>query len=45
MNPTAPGKGGLLLSPHPLSNQITIPRIDRAYFIDGSSATASVTFK
>jgi hypothetical protein len=45
MNPTAAGKGNLLLSPHPLSNQIAIPGIDLAYFIDGSSDTVAVTFK
>lgn len=45
MNPTGTGKGGLLLSPHPLSHQITIPGIDLAYFIDGSSSTVGVTFK
>ncbi len=45
MNPTASGKGGLVLSPHPFANQIAIPGIDLAYFIDGSSSTMNVTFK
>jgi uncharacterized protein (TIGR03437 family) len=45
MNSTASGKGGLVLSPHPFSNQISIPGIDLAYFIDGSSSTMNVTFK
>jgi uncharacterized protein (TIGR03437 family) len=45
MNPTASGKGGLVLSPHPFGNQIAIPGIDLAYFIDGSSSTMNVTFK
>jgi hypothetical protein len=45
MNPTASGKGGLMLSPHPFENQIAIPGIDLAYFIDGSSYTMNVTFK
>jgi uncharacterized protein (TIGR03437 family) len=45
MNPTASGKGGLVVSPHPFSNQITIPGIDLAYFVDGSSSTLNVTFQ
>jgi hypothetical protein len=45
MNATASGKGVLAISPHPLSNQITIPGIDLAYFIDGSSDSVNVTFK
>jgi hypothetical protein len=45
MNPTASGKGGLVVSPHPFSNQVAIPGIDLAYFIDGSSSTINVTFK
>ena len=45
MNATANGKGILGISPNPLSNQITIPGIDLAYFIDGSSDLANVTFK
>jgi uncharacterized protein (TIGR03437 family) len=45
MNATANAKGILGISPHPLSNQIAIPGIDLAYFIDGSSDSANVTFK
>lgn len=45
MNPTPAGTGALLISPHPLSNQISIPGIDLAYFTDGSSDSANVTFK
>jgi hypothetical protein len=45
MNPTAAGKGLFLLAPNPLGNQITIPGIDLAYFTDGSSDSANVTFK
>jgi hypothetical protein len=45
MDATANGKGVLAVLPHPLSNQITIPGIDLAYFIDGSSDTLNVTFK
>jgi uncharacterized protein (TIGR03437 family) len=45
MNATANSKGVLLISPNPLSNQITIPGIDLAYFMDGSSDSANVTFK
>lgn len=45
MNPTAAGKGVVAISPHPLSNQITIPGLDLAYFIDGSSDSVNVTFQ
>jgi hypothetical protein len=45
MNATANAKGVVAISPNPLSNQITIPGIDLAYFIDGSSDSANVTFK
>lgn len=45
LNPTAGGKGTLAIANHPLSNQITIPGIDLAYFVDGSSDSVSVTFK
>jgi uncharacterized protein (TIGR03437 family) len=44
-NATASGNGTLLIAPHPLSNQITIPGIDLAYFADGSSDSVNVTFK
>jgi hypothetical protein len=45
MNETANAKGILGISPNPLSNQISSPGIDLAYFIDGSSDSANVTFK
>ncbi len=45
MNATASGKGTVGISPHPLSNPITIPGIDLAYFVDGSSDSVNVTFK
>jgi uncharacterized protein (TIGR03437 family) len=45
MNATANAKGLLLIAPHPLSNQIAIPGIDLAYFMDGSSDSADITFK
>jgi len=45
MSATAGGKGVLGIAPNPLSNQITIPGIDLAYFVDGSSDTATVTFQ
>jgi hypothetical protein len=45
MNATVNAKGLLLISPHPLSNQIAIPGIDLAYFTDGSSDSVNVTFK
>jgi hypothetical protein len=37
--------GTLWISPDPLSNQITIPDIDFAYFTDGSSDSVNATFK
>jgi len=45
MSATANAKGVLVISPHPLSNQIAIPGIDLAYFMDGSSDSVNVTFK
>lgn len=45
VNATANAKGVVAISPNPLSNQITIPGIDLAYFIDGSSDSANVTFQ
>ncbi len=44
MNAAVNAQGLLLISPHPLSNQIAIPGIDLAYFIDGSSDSANVTW-
>jgi hypothetical protein len=37
--------GTLWISPDPLSNQITIPNIDFAYFTDGSSDSVNSAFK
>ncbi|MGA3204403.1 MAG: hypothetical protein ABSF12_18080 [Bryobacteraceae bacterium] len=45
MNATANGNAVLLILPNPLSNQIVIPGIDLAYFLDGSSDSANVTFQ
>lgn len=45
MNVTANSQGILGISPHPLSNQLAIPGVDLAYFMDGSSDSANVTFK
>jgi uncharacterized protein (TIGR03437 family) len=44
LDPTAAADGILWISPNPLSHQITIPGIDAAYFIDGSSDSMSVAF-
>jgi uncharacterized protein (TIGR03437 family) len=43
--PAAARGGGLFISPHPLSHQITIPGVDLAYFMDGSKDSKSVVFK
>ena len=45
MNATAGPTGVVLVMPHPLSNPIAIPGLDFAYFSDGSSDSANVTFK
>jgi uncharacterized protein (TIGR03437 family) len=45
MNATADAKGIIAITPHPLSNQIMVPGIDLAYFIDGSSDSVNVTFR
>ena len=39
-----PGGGGMFISPHPLSQQVTIPGVDLAYFMDGSNDTKSVSY-
>ena len=44
MNAGSNAQGVLLISPHPLSNQIAISGLDLAYFADGSSDSANVTF-
>lgn len=45
LNSTVSGAGILGIASHPLSNQITIPGMDLAYFVDGSSDSLSVTFQ
>ena len=40
-----PGAGGMFISPHPLSQQATIPGVDLAYFMDGSSDRKSVAYQ
>ena len=45
LNATGTGKGGLGIAGHPLSNLISIPGLDIAYFVDGSSDSVNVTFK
>jgi uncharacterized protein (TIGR03437 family) len=45
MNATDPARGLLVISHHPLSNQIAIPGIDLAYFVDGSSDSVNITFQ
>jgi uncharacterized protein (TIGR03437 family) len=44
MNAASNAQGVLLISPHPLSNQIAISGLDLAYFADGSSDSANVTW-
>ena len=44
MNAASNAQGVLLISPHPLSNQIQISGLDLAYFADGSSDSANVTW-
>jgi len=43
--PEALPGGRMFISPHPLSQQVTIPGIDLAYFIDGSSDSKSVIYQ
>jgi hypothetical protein len=40
-----PAGGGMFISPHPLSQPVTIPGVDLAYFMDGSSDTKSVSYQ
>ncbi len=40
-----PAGGGMFISPHPLSQPVTIPGVDLAYFMDGSSDTKSVGYQ
>ena len=37
--------GGMFISPHPLSHQVTIPGVDLAYFMDGSNESKSVVYQ
>ncbi len=39
------GTGGMFISPHPLSHQVTIPGVDLAYFMDGSNDSKSVAYQ
>jgi uncharacterized protein (TIGR03437 family) len=43
--PSAATGGGMFISPHPLSRQVTIPGIDLAYFMDGSSDAKSLVYQ
>jgi hypothetical protein len=45
VNATTGASGFLWISPNPLSNQITIPGIDLAYFTDASSDSVTVAFQ
>jgi uncharacterized protein (TIGR03437 family) len=44
INPTTAANGIIWISPNPLSNPITIPGIDAAYFADGSNDSVNVGF-
>ena len=44
LHATSAAGGILWISPNPLSNQITIPGVDAAYFIDASSDSVNVAF-
>ena len=43
--PAAATGGGMFISPHPLSRQVTIPGIDLAYFMDGSNDAKSLVYQ
>jgi len=43
--PSAASGGGMFITPHPLSRQVTIPGMDLAYFMDGSSHAKSVVYQ
>ena len=43
--PAAASGGTMFVAPHPLSRQVTIPGVDLAYFMDGSSDSKSVVYK
>jgi hypothetical protein len=42
---TNSGSAYLFIAPHPLSNPVTIPGLDLAYFINGSSDYRRVTLR
>jgi uncharacterized protein (TIGR03437 family) len=43
--PPAPTGGAMFISPHPLSQPVTIPGLDFSYFVDGSSDSKSVVYQ
>ena len=43
--PAAASGAGMFISPHPLSRQVTIPGMDLAYFMDGSSDAKSLVYQ
>jgi hypothetical protein len=43
--PPSPTGGTIFISPHPLSRQVTIPGVDLAYFMDGSSDSKSIVYQ
>ncbi len=43
--PAAATGAGMFISPHPLSRQVTIPGVDFAYFMDGSSDAKSLVYQ
>ena len=44
INPTTAANGIIWISPNPLSNPLTIPGVDAAYFADASSDSVNVAF-
>jgi len=43
--PPAARGGGMFITPHPLSHQVTIAGVDFAYFMDGSNDSKPVVYK
>ena len=43
--PSAATGGGMFITPHPLSHQVTIPGVDLVYFMDGSSDAKSLVYQ
>lgn len=43
--PAAGAGATMFISPHPLAHQVTIPGLDLAYFMDGSSDSKSVVYQ